>query len=404
MKFKSREFSTKAIHGTDDRAQLSGALNTPIFLNSTFAFRSAAALAACFTGDSSAFLYHRVSNPTVTVLEERLAALEGGQAGLVTSSGMAAIAALLWSHLSAGDEIVADRTLYGCTHALLSLHLAKFGVQTHFIDMCDYEAFTSALSPRTRIAFCESPANPTMRIIDIERVGEKCRRNGTMLVVDNTCATPYLQQPLALGAHVVVHSATKYLGGHGDLVAGAIVATHEVIRQARLVGVKEMTGGSTSAFDAFLVLRGLKTLAVRMEQHCNAAEYVAERLADRPEVNALYYPGSLGPAQSDLAARQMRRLGGLLGIELTGGAPAARTFLDHLRLTSRAVSLGSAETLAQHPASMTHANYAPQALAEAGIGSGFVRMSLGLEHPADIWADIEHALSAVTNLERSDAQ
>ncbi len=390
----SHDFSTRAIHAGYDGEAYHGALNPPLFLSSTYAFPSAAEGVRRFSGESDAYLYHRVGNPTVSVLEKRLAALEGGEAGLVTSSGMAAIAALLWSQLAAGDEIVADKTLYGCTHVLLSSHLARFGVRTAFVDMSQPDQISAALGPRTRIAFCETPANPTMRLIDIEETAALCRRNGTLLVVDNTYATPYLQRPLALGADAVVHSATKYLGGHGDLLAGALISTAAVVDRARYVGIKEMTGGSTSSFDAHLVLRGLKTLALRMDRHCDSAEFIAAALPGCRNVTRVHYPGLAIAESRALAQRQMSRFGGMLAFELAGGVCAAHSFLDGLRLIKRAISLGSPETLAEHPASMTHAGYEGDALTNCEISEGLVRISVGLEHALDIWADLQQALES----------
>lgn len=393
-----REFSTRAVHAAYDSSQYHGALNPPVFLSSAYAFPTAEEGAARFAGESEAYLYHRVGNPTVTVLEGRLASLEAGESAMMASSGMGAISALLWSHLSSGDDIVADRTLYGCTHLLLSRHLAKFGVRTTFVDMSNLDEVDAALSTNVRIAFCETPANPTMGLIDIEAVAARCHRFGAMLVVDNTYATPYLQRPLELGADAVVHSATKYLSGHSDLLAGALIASKAVVDQARYVGLKEMTGGSTSAFDAHLVLRGLKTLAPRMDRHCDSAEKIAEALCARLGATRVRYPGLDSFSQRDLGRRQMRRSGGMIAFELPGGARAAHVFLDALKLVTRAISLGSAETLAQHPASMTHANYDPEGLVRCGVTDGLVRLSVGLEHPADILADLNQALDAALML------
>ena len=387
-----RDFSTRAIHAGYDRKTYHGALNPPLFLNSTFAFANASEGMARFSGDSSEFLYHRVGSPTVAVLERRLAELECGEAALATSSGMAAIAALLWCHLSQGDEIVADTTLYGCTHALVANHLPRLGVRSTLVDMSDPTALRAALTRRTRIALCETPANPTMRIADIEAIADICRENSTILVVDNTYATPYLQRPLEHGAHVVVHSATKYLGGHGDLVAGAIVSCKEIVDRARLCGVKEMTGGCVSSFDAFLTLRGIKTLALRMDRHCATAYQIAEALSGHASVARVFYPGLDAFEQHALAKRQMLKFGGMIAFELHGGAAAAQLVIDRLQLITRAVSLGSAETLVQHPASMTHSTYDRARLASSNISDGLLRLSVGLESFGDLWFDLKQSL------------
>jgi methionine-gamma-lyase len=387
-------FSTRTVHAEYDSAAYHGAINPPLFLSAAYSFPSAAEGVERFAGESDGYLYHRVGNPTVRILERKLASLEGGEAGLVTSSGMAAIAALLWSQLSAGDTVLADNTLYGCTYVLLSRHLARFGVHTTFVDMSQPEEVSAALDTRTRIAFCETPANPTMRLVDIEKIASLCRRNGTLFTVDNTYATPYLQRPLEFGADAVVHSATKYLGGHGDVLAGALISSEAVVDQARFVGVKEMTGGSTAAFDAFLVLRGLKTLAVRMDRHCDSAEYIAGELMGFRGVTRVLYPGLDSFKQRELAKRQMSRSGGMIAVELAGGVRAAHLFLDNLKLVTRATSLGGPETLAQHPASMTHSAYDEKALTRCDISEGLVRISVGLEHHLDIWADLQQALDA----------
>jgi methionine gamma-lyase len=385
-------FSTRAIHEGYNPFDYHGALNPPVFLSSTFAFDSVETGMARFAGTEPGYIYSRVGNPTATVLESRLASLEEGEAALATSSGMGAITAVIWSLLKSGDEIVADKTLYGCTFALLHHQLERFGIVTRFADLTKPEEFKAALSPRTRLAFTETPSNPNMRVIDIPAIAEICRTAGVLLAVDNTYCTPYLQRPLGLGADIVVHSATKYLGGHGDLLAGAIAGRKEMIDRFRVTGVKELNGACISAMDAFLILRGLKTLSLRMDRHCETALKLARDLEAHPAVESVYYPGLENHPQRELAARQMRAFGGMIAMELKGGLPAGRAFMNALQLATRAVSLGDAETLVQHPASMTHATYAPEERAKHGFTDGLIRLSVGLEDYADIREDLIQAL------------
>lgn len=264
-----------------------------------------------------------------------------------------------------------------------------------FADLTRPEALAAALTPNTKVVYCETPANPNMRIIDIAAVSALARAQGALTLVDNTYCTPYLQRPLELGADLVLHSATKYLGGHGDLIAGAAVGSRELIDRIRFFGIKEMTGACISAMDAFLILRGLKTLALRMDRHCASAQTMAEALEGHPAVAWVAYPGLPSFPQAELARRQMRLPGGMIALALKGGYEAGVRFMDALRLVTRAVSLGDCETLAQHPASMTHSTYAPEERARHGIDEGLVRLSVGLEDPADLLADLTQALAAV---------
>ncbi|WP_295393046.1 methionine gamma-lyase [uncultured Thiodictyon sp.] len=385
-------FATRAIHEGYNPLDHEGALNPPVYLNSTFAFPDTAEGQRRFRGESPGFVYSRVGNPTVAVLEARLASLEGGEAGLATASGMGAITSTLWTLLAAGDTVVADQTLYGCTFGYLEHGLKRLGIEVRFVDLTRPDELSAALDERTRVVFCESPANPNMRLVDIAAVSAIARQHGALTIVDNTYCTPYLQRPLALGADLVVHSATKYLGGHGDLLAGAVVGPSELIQQIRFFGIKEMTGACISALDAHLVLRGLKTLELRMERHCDSAQRLAELLEGHPAVARVWYPGLPSFPQYELARRQMRRPGGMIALELRGGYDAGVRFMDALRLVIRAVSLGDCESLAQHPASMTHSTYTPEERARHGIGEGLVRLSVGLETCADLAADLRQAL------------
>ncbi len=388
-------FSTRAIHLGHDPATCAGALVPPVYLTSTFAFENTEVGMQRFAGENPGYIYSRVGNPTVALLENRLASLEGGEAALCTSSGMGAITSAIYSLLQAGDEIVADRTLYGCTFGFFRHGLAGLGITVKHVDMTRPEEVAAAITPRTRLLYCESPANPNMRLIDLAAIAELGKLHAIPLMVDNTYCTPYLQRPLEFGATYVVHSATKYLGGHGDLLAGAVIGPAEAITRMRFFGVKEMTGAVMSAFDAFLVLRGLKTLALRMRAHSASAQELAEFLVGHPAVAKVDYPGLPSFPQYELAQRQMLLPGGMIALELNGGFAAGRRFMDALQLCTRAVSLGDAETLVQHPASMTHSTYTPEEQAEHGISPGLVRLSVGLEDVADIRADLAQALASL---------
>jgi methionine-gamma-lyase len=390
-------FSTRAIHHGYDPLENKGALVPPLYTSATFAFPDTGYGARCFTGEESGYFYTRIANPTLALLEGRLASLEQGAGAVVFGSGMGAITATLWSMLEPGDEVLADLTLYGCTFSFMTHGLTKFGVKVRHVDMRDPALLQQAMGPQTKVVYCESPANPNMRLADIAAVAKIAHAGGAKLVVDNTYCTPYLQQPLILGADVSVHSMTKYLGGHGDLTAGAaIFADAELAQHVRLYGLKDMTGAVMSAPDAQQVMRGLKTLTLRMDRHCQNAQAIAELLERHPATSAVFFPGLPSFPQHELAKRQMSQFGGMVAFELHGGLQAGVRFMDALRLITRAVSLGDAESLAQHPASMTHSTYTPEERAAHGISEGLVRLSIGLEDLGDIVADIEQALDLVT--------
>ncbi|TWC22870.1 MULTISPECIES: methionine gamma-lyase [unclassified Pseudomonas] len=388
-------FSTRAIHHGYNPLDNNGALIPPIYLTSTFAFPTVEYGAGCFAGEESGHFYTRISNPTLALLESRMAALENGEAAVAFSSGMGAIAATFWTLLRPGDEIILNRTLYGCTFALLHHGIGEFGVKVRHVDMSNLAELRDAISPSTRMIYFESPANPNMQLVDICAVAKIAHhhRNVTV-VVDNTYCTPYLQRPLEMGADVVVHSATKYLSGHGDITAGIVVTSHSLADRIRLQGLKDLTGAVMSPQDAFLLMRGLKTLSLRMERHCSNAQVIAEYLQAHPAVEWVTYPGLPSFAQYDLASRQMKLPGGMIAFELKGGLTTGRRFMNALELFARAVSLGDAESLAQHPASMTHSTYTPEERVHHGISEGLVRLSVGLEDIADLLADIAQALDA----------
>ncbi|NOZ42183.1 MAG: methionine gamma-lyase [Alphaproteobacteria bacterium] len=390
-----RGFSTRAIHACHDDSDPYGALTSPIYMTSTFEFETAEQGGARFAGEDDGYIYTRLGNPTLNELEQRLANLEGAEACLTVASGMGAITSVFWSFVVPGDEILVDETLYGCTFAYFRHGLAKFGIKVRHVDMRNPENLAREISDNSRIIYFETPANPNMRIIDIRAISEIAHSRGARVVVDNTYATPYLQNPIGLGADIVVHSATKYLGGHGDLMAGVVLSSAEDMAQIRYVGLKDMTGAVLSPMTAFLVARGLKTLELRMERHCDNAEKIAELLEASPKVDKVYFPGLRSFGQYDLAKSQMARFGGMIAFELTGGHDAGLKFLNALKLCKIAVSLGDAETLIEHPASMTHSPYEPEERQRFGITEGLVRISAGLENAVDILTDIDQALSGL---------
>lgn len=392
----SKGFATRAIHHAYDPQQNEGALTPPLHLTSTFAFETAEAGGEMFAGEREGHIYSRISNPTCDLLENRIATLEGAEAALALSSGMGAITAALWTVLSPGDELIVDKTLYGCTFAFMQHGLAKWGVTISHVDMTDPENIRTAISDKTRVVYFETPANPNMRLVDIAAVSEIAHAAGAMVIVDNTYATPYLTRPIELGADLVVHSATKYLGGHGDVVAGLLAGSAEMVQEIRLVGMKDMTGAVMAPFNAMLILRGLKTLALRMDRHCASAETVANWLEAHPAVGTVHFPGLTSFPQHALAERQMDKPGAMIAFELAsdrdGGMAAGINLMNRLNMIQRAVSLGDAESLIQHPASMTHSTYTPEERAAHGISDGLIRLSVGLEEVEDILADLDQAL------------
>ncbi|MBK1835952.1 aminotransferase class V-fold PLP-dependent enzyme [Azospirillum sp. YIM B02556] len=388
--------STRAIHLGYDPASEQGALTPPVFMTSTYAFETAEDGAALFRGEKEGYIYGRTKNPTQSVLEARIADLEGAEAGLAVASGMAAISATLWTLLSAGDLVVIDHTLYGNSYALFTRGLTRFGIRVEVADFTDPDDLARALALRPALVHFETPANPNLRVIDIAAVSAQAHAAGALVMVDNTFATPVLQRPIEHGADLVVHSATKFLGGHGDLIAGVVVGAKAIIDRIRGHGLRYLTGATIAPLTAFLLLRGLKTLELRVERHSASAAAIAALLADHPAVRRVDYPGLPGSPGHDIARRQMSGFGGLVSCELDGGLEAGIRFMNRLVLATRAVSLGDAETLVQHPASMTHATYSAEERARHGIGDGLIRLSIGLENLPDIREDILQALDAVT--------
>lgn len=389
MKFQG--FSTKAIHtGHDDNKH--GALATPIYQTSTFIFADADQGGRRFSLEEDGYIYTRLGNPTTKVLEEKLAALENGDACIATASGMGAITTVLWTVLKQGDHIVSDNNLYGCTFAYFTHGLSRFGIEVTLVDAKDSENVRKAIKPNTKLIYCETPTNPCLKLVDIKALAEIAKENNAFLMVDNTFATPYITRPLELGADIVIHSGTKYLNGHGDVICGFIITNNKLINDIRYVGLKDMTGAVLSPFDSYLVQRGLKTLGLRMEKHCENAQKVAEFLENHPNVKAVYYPGLKSHPQHDLAKKQMKLPGAIISFELKGGLEEGKKLINSTKLCKLAVSLGDIETLIQHPASMTHSPYTKEERLKAGISDELIRLSVGLEDVDDIINDLDEAL------------
>ncbi len=397
MNSNTDRFTTGILHGSDMKDQY-GALETPIYNSSTFIFDSTDQGAARFALEEPGYIYTRIGNPTTTRLQQILASLEGGEAALATATGMGAITATIWTCISAGEEIVADKTLYGCTFEFFQHHLRRFGVNVHFIEMSDEEELKAALNDKTRIVYLETPANPNLKITDIARTAEIAHSfNPEIKVIcDNTFCSPYLQRPLELGADIVVHSATKYLNGHGDLLAGAVISDAQTIEDILLIGIKDMTGAVIAPNEAYLFMRGLKTLKMRMDRHCSSAMKIARYLKTNDKVEVVYYPGLEDHPGHDIASRQMSAYGGMVSFIVKGGRDKAAVVADSVNIATLAVSLGAPETLIEHPGSMTHSPLSDEELEAAGIPGGLIRLSVGLEDPDDIIADLEQAFSRIT--------
>lgn len=397
MTDKNMGIGTKAIHAGNVKDKQYGALTMPIYQTSTFYFNSCEEGGRRFAGEEAGFIYTRLGNPTSTVLESKVAELEGGEAAAATASGMGAISSTLWSIAGAGKHIIADSTLYGCTFALLAHGLPRYGVEVSFVNTSNLDEIKTNLKENTVAVYLETPANPNLKIADIKAIADLAHgyNKDIKVVCDNTFATPYLQQPLKLGADVVVHSATKYINGHGDVIAGFVVGSAEFISTVKMFGIKDMTGSVLGPQEAFLILRGLKTFELRMKRHCENARMIAEFLDKHEKIEKVFYPGLESHVNHDVAVRQMKDFGGMLSFEVKGGKEAGIKLVNALKLCTIAVSLGDAETLVEHPASMTHSTYSAQDLKDAGIPEGLVRLSAGLENGEDIIADLKQALDQI---------
>jgi methionine-gamma-lyase len=386
--------STRAIHAGVHPDRWEGAVSPPIYQTSTFAFDSTAQGAGRFAGTEDGYIYTRLGNPTIAALEEAVCELEGGRHAFATASGMAAVNAVYFAFLEPGAKAVCSRAVYGPSRVMLETEFTRFGVEAEFLHTGDPEALRAAVAKNTKLVFVETPTNPTLEVTDLEMAAEVAHSVGALLVVDNTFMSPCLQNPLKHGADIVLHSMTKFLNGHGDVVAGMLVTKDDEVFR-RLAYVTKNLGGTMDPHQAWLVHRGLKTLPMRVEKAQENAMKLAAWLADREEVEWVGYPGFAGhPAQS-LMGNQMRGPGSLMTFEVKGGLEAGRRLLDNVRLMVLAVSLGGVETLIQHPASMTHAGISPEGRVAAGITDGLIRLSVGCEDFEDIRADLEQALAKV---------
>ncbi|NOX92938.1 MAG: O-succinylhomoserine sulfhydrylase [Gammaproteobacteria bacterium] len=387
---KQYGFDTLAVRAGHERTN-EGEQGEAIFTTSSFVYNSAAQAAARFSGDEPGNIYSRFTNPTVHTFEKRLAALEGGERCVATASGMGAILTTCLGLLTAGDHIVSSRAIFGSTVVLFNNILTRFGVETSWVPLTDLSAWEAAIRPETKFLFLETPSNPVTEIADIQALADLAHAHGCQLVVDNCFCTPALQKPLELGADIIIHSATKYLDGQGRCIGGAIVGTEECVG-GDIAGVVRTGGTSMSPFNAWVFLKGLETLRIRMEAHCRNAQVLAEWLEQQPAIARVNYPGLKSHPRHELAARQQSGFGGVLSFEVKGGQKAAWRVIDNTRLLSITANLGDTKTTITHPATTTHCRVDPERRIEAGIGDGLVRIAVGLEEVADIQADLECGL------------
>ncbi|MEL7579935.1 methionine gamma-lyase [Pseudoalteromonas sp. D15MCD-2] len=385
---------TQCIHGPEKPNDPHGALSAPLYQTSTFSFANAAQGAARFAGEEQGFIYTRLGNPTTQELEQKVAQLENCEAAAATATGMGAVSASVLSFLQQGDHLVASSALYGCTFAFFAHMLPRFGIEVTFVDMTNEAELRCAVKANSKMIFAETPINPTMAVLDLSLIADVAKQHQLISVIDNTFLTPLLQQPTSFGIDIVVHSATKYLNGHGDVVAGLVCGTEEHINLIKMTVLKDI-GATISPHDAWLINRGLKTLAVRMERHCASAQVVAEYLEQHPLVSQVYYPGLKSHPGHQFIGSQMKAAGGVIAFEIKGSLEDGETFINNTQLCTLAVSLGDAETLIQHPASMTHSPYTPEERAAAGISDGLIRLSVGLEDVNDIINDLKTAFTFI---------
>lgn len=366
--------------------------SVPLYLTSSFVFDDAEQMRAAFTDEIDANIYSRYSNPNVDELLGKISALEGGEAAWATATGMAAVFTTFAALLKSGDHIVSSRSVFGSTHQLFVNILPKWGITTNYVDSDAYDDYDAAIQANTKIVYIETPSNPGLDLIDLERLAKICKAKNVLLVVDNCFATPVIQQPIKFGADICIHSATKYIDGQGRVLGGLIVSTQEIIDQIQ--GFARHSGPAMSPFNAWVLSKSLETLHLRMEKHCSQALEIAKRLEKHPAVEWTKYPFLESHPQFDIAKKQMKWGGGIVSFQVKGGLEAGRKFLDALQLFSLTPNLGDSRSIATHPASTTHSKLKPEERLEVGITDGLVRLSIGLEHLEDIWEDIENALLA----------
>ncbi len=393
MDLKDAGFDTKLIHAGEIDDQF-GSATIPIYQTSTFRFKSAQHGADCFSGASDGYIYTRIANPTIHALEQNITALENGYGGIATGSGMGAITTVYMALLNGGDHIISTDAVYGPARGVLEQDFGRFHVEASFVNTADIEEIKKAIRPNSKVLYIETPANPTMEITDIAACAKIAKEHNLVLVVDNTFCTPYLQKPLDLGADVVLHSVTKFINGHADIVGGIIV-TKEAILYKKIRHCMVYMGCNMDPHQAYLVLRGVKTLSLRVDRNQENAVKVADFLENHPKVAWIKYPGLKSHPQYELAKRQMTGAGSMISFGLTGGFEAGKKLMDNVHLAVLAVSLGGVETLIQHPASMTHAGVSKENKVQAGITDDLVRFSVGIENAEDIISDLRQALEKV---------
>ncbi len=384
-------FDTRAVRAGQHRTN-EGENSEPIFLTSSYVFKNAAEAAARFSGAEPGNIYSRFTNPTVRAFEERLAALEGGEKCVATASGMVAILSTCLALLKSGDHIVSSRNIFGASVLLFNNYLAKFGIETSYVSLADYGAWEKAIKPNTKLLFLETPSNPLTEIADIVRLAKIAHAKGCLLVVDNVFCTPVLQQPLKLGADIVIHSATKYLDGQGRCVGGAVVGNKELVGE-KVYGFMRTCGPSLSPFNAWVFLKGLETLSLRVKAHCANALELAQWLEKQKRVKRVYYPGLASHPQHELAKKQQSGFGGIVSFEVDGGKDAAWKLIDSMRVISITANLGDTKSTITHPATTTHGRLTPEQRLDAGIGDGLIRISVGLEDVEDLKKDLTRGLS-----------
>lgn len=390
---KLKEFETKCVHSGIDENEF-GAVVPPIYQTSTFKFKSTEHGANLFAGKEKGYIYTRMLNPTVEALENCIAELEGGYKGLGCGSGMAAVHTVLGALTKAGDHVVASSAVYGPTRTLLATIMNRYGIESDFVETSNLEEVRKAMKPNTTVVYLETPGNPTLSISDISEISKIAHAQKAVVVVDNTFMSPALQNPLLLGADIVLHSLTKFLNGHADVVGGIIVAKDEASYKELRRHLNQF-GGVIDPFNSFLVHRGIKTLSLRMERHCQSAQIIAEYLEKHPLIETIAYPGLKSHPQYAIGQKQHKGPGGMITFEVKGGFIGGSVLMNSVKLAQLAVSLGGVESLIQHPASMTHFSMGQKAREEAGISEGLVRLSVGIENVNDIIADLEQALVKV---------
>lgn len=391
---ESKNIETQAIHSGRINDEQFGSLATPLYQTSTFIFENAQQGADRFAGEAEGYIYSRLGNPTTRQLEMRVAAMEGMEDAAATATGMGAVSGALLANLSCGDHLISSKAVYGCSFALMNHQLTRWGIEVSFVDMANPAEIEAAIKPNTKVIFLETPVNPNLAVYDLTVIGKIAQQHNLISIVDNTFLTPVLQQPRKYGIDIVVHSATKYLNGHGDVVAGIICGTNEMIMNIKMTVLKDI-GATISPHDAWLIMRGLKTLPIRMERHCSNAEKIAAFLENHKNVSQVFYPGLKSHPGHKFIGSQMKAAGGVIAFEIKSDLVGGGDFINRMKLFSIAVSLGDAESLIQHPASMTHSPYTQEERLAAGISDSLIRISVGLENVDDLIADLSQSLALI---------